>query len=455
MRAVSLGLPARCPDVVKTLVGPGLVVPMDGAGSMIPGGGVLVEGPRIASVGSHRQLAADHPEAAWLNARGMLITPGLINAHDHLYSTFARGIALRDPPPLNFLQVLERLWWRLDKALTLEAVYYSALVGALDALKAGVTTVIDHHSSPNAISGSLDRIAAALREVGLRGCLSYEVSDRDGPERAFEGIEENRRFAAAAAEDDLRRAQFGLHASFTLLDETLRAAREAERESGAGFHLHCAEGPEDQADAVKRYGLRVVQRLRQHGLTGPRTLLAHGVHLDEQEIRLLAETGTFVSHQPHSNMANAVGWSRPLQLRERGVRLALGTDGYTQDLLETLRVATLLHSHQTGLPGAGGAEFSQVLWEGNSRLVSEIFRRPIGTLSPGAAADLVLWDYHPPTPLEDRNFPGHLHFGLHRGLAHTVMVAGQVVLTRGRTRLDEPLAAREARRVARAVWERF
>ena len=175
-------------ELGKRLLGPGLVLTMDQPPGVIPDGAVLVDGSRIAAVGRYGELAAAAPGAERVDAQGMLITPGLVNAHDHFYGFFARGIALEDPPPRTFRQILERLWWRLDKALTLEAVYYSALLGALDALKAGVTTVIDHHASPNAIRGSLDRIAAALRELGLRGCLAYEVSDRDGPERAREGL---------------------------------------------------------------------------------------------------------------------------------------------------------------------------------------------------------------------------------------------------------------------------
>jgi putative selenium metabolism protein SsnA len=442
------------------LIGPGLVITRDRTNQVIPGGGVVLEGSSILEVGEFRELRARHPGALHLDAGGKAIMPGFINAHAHFYGLFARGISLKEPPPQTFRQVLERLWWRLDKALDGRGVYLSAALGAVAALRTGCTTVIDHHASQGAIDGSLDRVAEAVEWVGLRAALCYEVTDRDGPERAQAGIAENVRFARSLGAGDggggRLAAKFGLHASFTLEDETLAAARRAEEGLGVGFHIHCAEGPEDGAHARVAHGRKVVRRLWDQGILGSRSIVAHCVHTDEEEMGLLAESGTTVAHQPHSNMGNAVGWARLLRMRERGVRAALGTDGYTWDMIETMRTAAALHSHQTGAPGAGVAEFADVLFAGNSALASDTFGRQVGLLEPGAAADIILLDYYPPTPLTAGNLPWHVQFGLSGALVDTVLVDGRVVM-RGREipNLDEEALAREARDVALATWQRF
>lgn len=439
------------------LVGPGTVLTQNRDGTVIEEGALLLDGDTIVAVGPYDALATAHPGARRLDAANRLIMPGLINAHGHFYGTFARGMALKDPAPETFQQVLERLWWRLDKALTPEGVYLSALLGAIAAIRSGTTTVIDHHASPRAVTGSLGEVATAMREVGLRGCLCYEVSDRDGPEIAQAGIDENRRFLEEAAADPLIRGKFGLHASFTCSTETLINARQAEAEAGgAGFHIHCAEGPEDGRDARARYGKSPVERLAETGILGPRTIVAHCVHVDEDDIETLAFTGTTVSHQPQSNMGNAVGWARILAMRERGVRVALGTDGYGQDMFESWKAAATLHSHMTGRPGTGVGEFGHVLLQENSRLASDMFGRPVGQLVAGAAADLILVDYQPPTPLTAGNQAYHLYFGANASLVDTVIIHGRVVMAgRQLVGIDEAAVAAEARRVAAATWERF
>lgn len=439
---------------MSTLIGPATVVTQDAAGRILTDGGVLIEGPAIAAVGDFAALRRAHPQAEHLDARGGTLMPGLINAHAHFYGSFARGMALKDPPPQTFRQVLERLWWRLDKALDPESTYLSALLGGIAAIRSGCTTVIDHHASPRAIPGSLDRVARAAGELGLRACLCYEVSDRDGPEAARAGIAENVRFLERTG--GLIQGKFGLHAAFTLTDDTLRAAREAAAACDAGFHIHCAEGPEDGAASRVHHGMKVVERLLSQGILGPKSIVAHCVHIDEAEMGLLAESGTTVSHQPHSNMGNAVGWSRILRLRERGVRTALGTDGYNWDMLETMHTAAVLHSHSTGVPGAGVGELATVLTQDNARLAGDIWGQPIGRLEPGAAADLIVLDYWPPTPLNAGNLPWHLQFGLAGALVRDVLVAGRVVL-RDHTLpgIDEAAIARQALVAAPGVWERF
>lgn len=441
---------------MTVLIGPGLVITHDAEGRILPLGGVVVDGNSIAAAGDYDELKSRYPGAGLIDAGGRMIMPGLINAHAHFYGMFARGMNLKDPAPQTFQQVLERLWWRLDKALDNRGNFLSAALGGIAALRAGCTTVIDHHASTNAIAGSLDQVAEAMEALGLRAALCYEVSDRDGPARAEAGIQENIRFGRLVTGGGLLAAKFGLHASFTVGERTLAAARAAEADLGVGFHIHCAEGPEDGAHARLHHGKKVVRRLLDEGVLGERTILAHCVHIDEEEMGLLAETGTTVSHQPHSNMGNAVGWARVLLMKERGVRVALGTDGYTWDMIESMRTAAVLHSHSTGIPGSGVAEFAGILFGNNACLASGIFGRKIGVLEPGAAADIVLADYFPPTPVHTGNLPWHVQFGIYSPQVQTVIVNGRIVMKdRQILGLDEAQLSREAQGVARQTWKRF
>ncbi|MBI3893986.1 MAG: amidohydrolase family protein, partial [Candidatus Wallbacteria bacterium] len=206
--------------------GNGPLITFDPAAPFFDDGAVAYQKGTIVEVGTTAQLRAKHPTAAFRDRGGLLLMPGLINLHTHLYGCLARGMALKDPPPANFVEILERLWWRLDRKLDEEAIRASAMVGLVDAAMAGCTTLFDHHASPAAIPGSLDLIENGFRQVGLRGCLCYEVSDRDGPEKTQQGIEENARYLRKRR-DGRFGAALGIHASFTVSDATLDAVREA------------------------------------------------------------------------------------------------------------------------------------------------------------------------------------------------------------------------------------
>lgn len=391
-----------------------------------------------------------------IDAANRLVTPGLINAHTHIYSALARGISLKDAAPQNFLQILERLWWRLDRNLTLADLDLSARLHGVECLRGGVTTVFDHHASPGAARGSLETIAGALGELGLRSCLGYEVSDRDGPEVAAAGIEENRAFLAGPAQDRsaLVRGLFGLHASFTLGDGTLRRCAEAAGE--AGFHLHLGEDRCDAEVTRERFGCTPTERLQRHGLLRRRTLCAHGVHLTDEDTAILAGAGATLVHCPESNMNNAVGVADLARLRDAGVRLALGTDGFTASMARTALAAQLLQSHRAGDPRAGYAVAPGLLFGGNRVLARETFGRDLGRLGAGAPADLVIWDYRPPAPLAAENIWGHLAFGLVTARAEEVFVAGRRVLAAGRPpSVDEDELAARCRDAAAALWERL
>ncbi len=433
-----------------------IVIPSPLAPRVLYDHSILCERGIITRIAPRHELDTVAAERIDLSSR--IILPGFINLHTHLYSTFARGLSMAAPPK-TFLQVLEQLWWRLDRSLTVEACYYSALPVLLEAIRSGTTTIVDHHASPRAIHTSLPTIARAVTETGLRACLCYEVSDRDGPEAARNGIAENVSFLSTCAgePDSLLRGMFGLHASFTLSDRTLRDAVEAGRGANAGFHIHVAESAIDQEQTRERHGMSVVERLYRFGVLGERTIAAHGVHLDDAEMDSLASTGTVVAHNPQSNMNNAVGIADLQRLQKHNVQVGLGTDAMTNDMRQELRAGIWAQRLAQQAPSAGFAELTRALWSGNPQAASRLWGFPVGELSEGSAADLIALDYLPATPLSDASLSGHLVFGIGSARVDTTIVGGRVLMHGGRLLLDldEEEIAVKARDIASAVWKQF
>ena len=399
-----------------------------------------------------------HPSEEVLDAGGKLLMPALINCHTHLYSTLARGIALPGRAPKNFPEILKKLWWRLDRALNAEDVYYSALVGLVDCAKNGVGTLVDHHSSPNACAGSLDQVERAFREVGLRGALCYETSDRDGPGAARAALDENVRFIERTRRegDGMIAASFGLHASFTLSDRTLRSAVEADRSLRAGFHIHVAEDRSDLEHARKRYKKTVVRRLADLGVMTDRTLAAHCIHVTAGDIASLARLGANVAHNPQSNSNNAVGIARLTELIAAGVLVGLGSDGYSPRMWEEFKAAFHLQKVRSGDPRVGYAEAYAAALLNNRTIARKLWGMEIGRIEAGARADLILVDYYPPTPIHADNLFGHLLFGIANAPIDLLVVNGRTVLKEKRcVTVDERAVAERAAKQAKALWERF
>ena len=433
------------------------VVTLNRSGEIIPRGAVLIRHGLIADVGPAERLQGEHPQARRMEAGGVIM-PGLICAHMHLYSTMARGMALKDEPPADFVQILERLWWRLDRALQEEDILYSALVPLMDCIRHGTTAVIDHHASPGCIAGSLDILAEAVSQAGLRASLCYEVSDRGGPEEARAGIEENVRFLRRCRQEEnpLLGASFGLHASFTLSDETLQRCVEQAAGLGSGFHLHVAEDAADVRDAREKYGKSTVRRLADLGILGPRTLAIHCVHVDGDDIEQLAETGTWVVHNPQSNCNNGVGVAPVLEMMARGVPVGLGSDGFTANMFDEIRTANILHKLDRHDPRVAYAEVPRMIFENNRRIAGLFFDQPLGVIEPGAAADIIALDYDPATPLGMGSFWGHLLFGLAGARVETTIVQGKILMHQGKLLgLDEAEICARSRQLAEKLWDRF
>jgi putative selenium metabolism protein SsnA len=378
--------------------------------------------------------ATGPPPLDTLDATGCLVIPGNVCAHHHLYSALARGMPYRLEPPEDFLQVLQRVWWRLDRALDEPSIVASARVGGREALLAGTTTIVDHHASPNAIDGSLDRLDDGLAG-GPRRIVCYEVTDRDGPEGAAAGLEETHRGLKELARDGgagPTRAMVGAHASFTLSRETLEACVSLADEFDVGIHIHVAEDAVDERDAESRFGMRVVERLDAAGALSERSLLAHCVHVDEREAGLIRGSGAWVAHNARSNMNNRVGHA-PLTML--GERVALGTDGIGGDLFAESKAA-FWRAHEED-PSVTPAWVLARLAVG-SVFAGRAFGEPLlGRIETGAPADLVVLEYDPPTPLTAENLAAHWVYGISAAHVRDVVVDGRLAVRDRRVVGDE------------------
>jgi putative selenium metabolism protein SsnA len=412
-------------------------------------GGSLLEADVVLEDGRIVQLGEATGPRVGRDCSGCLILPGNICAHTHLYSALARGMPFDLEPPANFLQILQRVWWRLDRALDEEAIRASALVGGAEALLSGTTTLVDHHASPNAIPGSLDIVADALEEVGARSILCYEVTDRDGPARAQAGILENRRFART--DRPISRAMVGAHASFTLSRETLAGCVEVGREEGLGIHIHVAEDLVDEGDSEARFGMPVIERLAEAGALTDTALLAHCVHVHPSEMAMIQGSGATVAHNPRSNMNNGVGRA---PVEAIGDRVALGTDGIGADMFAESQVA-FWRAREEGLSVVPSWALDR-LAEG-ARLAGMAFGEAgLGRIEAGSPADLVVLDYSPPAPISAQNLAAHWLFGISASRVRDVWVNGEMVVKDRRlTRVDQDEIAAKAMATAAGLWERL
>ena len=414
------------------IVGNGRVITRDSKNPYLERGAVAIDGDTISAIGDEEELKAANPGYEYVDAHGGVIMPGLINCHTHIYSGLARGLAIEGCNPTNFLENLEQQWWKIDDNLTLDGTRASAYATILDSLRDGVTTIFDHHASFREIPGSLFAIKDVAKELGMRSCLCYEVSDRRGEEKRDQSIAENAEFAqwahdAREAGDNMIAAMFGGHATFTLSDETMDKMAEANN-GLTGFHIHVCEGMNDVWDSrLNRGGISPVERLLQHDLLGPDTMLGHCIHVTPAEMDIIRESGTWLVNNPESNMGNAVGCAPVLEFFRRGIPVCMGTDAYTHDMLESLKVFLIIQRHNAAMPNVGWGEAMTMLFENNAKMATKYFGRQLGILAPGAAADVIVMDYPVFTPFSDENIDGHMLFGMMGKNCRTTIVNGQVL----------------------------
>jgi len=439
------------------LIKNGIIITLGENNKVLYDHALLIEGDKIKKIAPMNEFKDKYDTV--IDARGKVVMPGFINAHMHFYSTLVCGLGKAEPSK-NFNEVLNNLWWRLDKKLLLEDCYYSALIPMINAIKRGTTTLIDHHASPFAITGSLDKIAVAVKETGLRASLCYELSDRDGENIAQEGIDENINFIKRCKKekDPYLSALFGLHASFTISDRTMEKAVKAAEGLDCGYHVHTAEAMSDQDYNIKNFGTRVVQRFKKFGILGPKSICAHCVHINEDEMDILKETDTVVVHNPQSNMNNAVGVADLISMTKKGILVGLGTDAMTVNMLEEMRAAMWIRHLAEKDPSCGFMEVTTLLPFNNPKIANRHFDGlGLGELKTGNTADVICVDYIPFTPFDESNFLGHLCFGIGASSVDTTIVGGKVLMHNKtlKINIDEEKISHEACRLAKALWNRF
>lgn len=429
----------------------------DEAKPFIDSGAVVIKDGLIADIGGEQEIRKKYPRARYQDLGEGLLTPGIVNLHHHLYSSLARGWNPGGEPPTNFPQVLDKIWWRLDKALELDDIYYSAMVGLCESIRMGVTSVIDHHASQNIIEGSLAAIAKAYKQVGLKGSVCFEITDRGGQEIFKAGLKETVYGLCKLPDINLEsrlKAMVGLHASMTLSDKSLQKIREATAGYDTGYHFHLAEDESDQVDSLSRHGTRATQRFAEYQMLGEKSLAIHGVHLDKEELKLLADSKTNLAICPRSNQNNAVGI--PRWWSYNGVSIGLGTDGIGSDMIAEAKSGLYISHHVKRDPSFGFGELADMLLNSNPRIFEKITGHKIGRIATGYPADLVFWKYDSPTPIDKNNIAGHYLYGLYNHQADKVWVDGKNVFTDGKfIDFDYGEIASQAKIAARKLWERI
>ncbi len=436
------------------VIGNGRVITRDETMPYLPEGAVVTEGSLIRELGPTAAMREKYPQARFVDAQGGVIMPGLINAHTHIYSGLARGLSINGYNPHTFYQVLDGMWWNIDRHLDLEGTRASAYATIIDCIKNGVTTIFDHHASYREITGSLFAIRDVAQELGIRACLCYEVSERNGAKKCQEAIEENAAFAQWAAKEnsDMIKAMFGGHALFTLSDQTFRQMARA-NDGLTGYHIHVCEGSTDRTDSWDKYNMRPIDRLAKHGILGEKTILGHCIELTDDELDVIAETNTMCVTNPESNMGNAVGVAPVLKMFQKGILVGLGTDAYTHDMLESLKVELIIQRHNAGLPNVGWQESTGMLFENNAKMCARYLSKPVGILAPGALADIAVFDYHPFTPFGAENVDGHILYGFQGKMCLHTVINGQLLMeNRTLTQTDEESVYQRVEAAARRLW---
>lgn len=411
------------------LIGNGRLFTRDEKNSFFENGAVVWTDNTIVEVGDFETLKKKYADAEFIDAKGGVIHPAFINTHEHIYSALARGLSIKGYAPNGFLEILDGLWWTIDRNLDNDLTKLSAEATYLECIKNGVTTIFDHHASFGEISGSLFAIEEAARDFGVRSVLCYEISDRDGKEKAHAAIKENVDFAkhALSLKDDFIKGMMGMHASFTISDETMELCRK-EKPKEIGYHIHVAEDILNLHRCLKEHGKRIVDRLYDWDVLGEKTLLAHCIYVNPHEMDLIRDTNTMVVHNPESNMGNACGCPPTMEIVHKGILTGLGTDGYTHDMIESWKVANILHKHHLVDPGAAWAEVPEMLFQGNARIANRYFEKKLGVLEKGAAADIIITDYIPPTPMNAGNLNGHMLFGMNGRSVVTTVGNGKILM---------------------------
>jgi len=440
------------------LIKDGLIITMNPQRQIFDKGAVVLKNKRIVAVGKTSELEKRYSAEQVIDASKRIVLPGLICAHTHLYGTLLRGAPLKISPPSDFAQILQRVWWPMDEAMTQHDAYASAAIASLEFLKTGTTCFADTYSGPNSIRLSLDSVAKAVEEVGIRGIIAFEATERHSVEEGEEGIRENVRFIEKVAErgEPKVTGMFSLHASFTCSDNMMKRVRSLASRYKVTVTIHTSEGLVDVYHNLERYGKRTVDRLHDIGLLGPDVILAHCVHVDDDEIRLIRETGAKVAHNPMSNMLNAVGVAPIVKMLREGIPVGLGNDGYIFDGFENIRAAYLLHKMYHRDPRVITPE---AVLEMATLKSAELYgvEKELGSLEVGKKADLIIVSLkRSSTPVVSESVYGHLINTVSGRDVETVIVDGKVIMEKHQVKtVDEEKIVETAQSAAKVLWEKL
>ena len=373
-----------------------------------------------------------------IDCKGKFVTKSFAVGHHHVYSALAKGMPPPQKPITNFPEKLKYIWWQLDKALDKETTEASALATAIACAKAGSTFVIDHHASPNHISGSLEIIANAFNRVGVSHLLCYEITDRDGLDKVHSGLAETKEYL------ENNQGLVGIHASFTVGDSTLEKSVKLMQETNSGIHIHVAEDRCDQENCMENYNMRVVERLHNSGvLNSPKTILAHCLHINDNERQLIGNSPAWVVQNSESNLNNAVGYFNSLGL---GDNIMIGTDGMHSDMIRSVHSAYFVGQMNDSIdPMSAYYRFRKV----HNYISNNNFEGDGNN-------NLVVLDYDAPTELNDDNFLGHFIYGLSSNHIQHVISNGEVIVKdRIVQTVDEEEILKFTKEQSKRLWKKM
>lgn len=390
-------------------------------------GDLIISNGKIHEIQPHdfRTFLKQYPDVddGPYNADGRIITVPLVNFHEHFYSRLARGLPVKGPMD-NFIHILENLWWKLDRILDLEMVYACAQTGVLESIRQGVTYIFDHHASPAATKGSLLAIRKVLEQYGLRGVLCFEISDRNGAELAQKGWDEFTYFSEHYTNSEIK-SMLGLHASFTLENDTLKKASEVLQNYDTGIHIHLCEDEVDRSLSFKAFRDLPVHRLAENKLLNSKSILAHGIDLFEFEYKIISKSNSAIAYNPDSNLNNAVGLPEYNKVL-KSIPLLVGTDGMHANIARSLKQLFLLYRHQGNKIEESFRWLPKIYFD-QLKFAKQYFP-DFPHLLVGDRADLIIWDYIPPTPISTESFWGHFIYGILEYPIHSVIQNGHFLM---------------------------
>lgn len=411
--------------------------------------GFVVFDEKIRKVGKMSDFKNDGYEV--IDGNGQLLLPNFVCNHAHIYSIFARGLALPFNPH-NFVEILEQMWWKMDAKIDNKTTYYSGICAGKEFIENGVTTIIDHHASGTDIIKSLTMLKKSLvDDLGLRALLCFETSDRYPVDKC---IKENISFMDKFKSDHVR-GLFGMHASMTLSDKTLKAV--ARKLGDNPIHIHVAESEMDENDSFVKYHMSIMERLDKFGLVNPNSLIVHGVSISDKELDIVHKNNAYMVVNTTSNMNNAVGIPNVRNYLEHNIKVLVGNDGLSSNMAtEYLNVLYTTHLYNKTPLGLGLGEVLEMI-NSSYDYVSKMLGIKLGKIEKDYESDFLLVPYKPFTEMNSGNAFGHVFYGLYPSFRPNDVYASGKLLLKNRKIVSRKVNRLfdEANEVSKDLWRRI